>query len=139
MKELFISGKQSIIIIIIIIIIIFNSESQPIHSIPQAHFDDKDGKPKAVNDLIYHPDGHLLCSGGNDSMIKMWIRPRPGDKREMDYQLIARNGYIEKSIYIFYLFYFYSYKTRSSFCSNSLFISRTSPKYIYLYYILFNY
>lgn len=76
-----------------------NSRSEPIHSIPQAHFDDKDGKPKAVNDLIYHPDGHILCSGGNDSMIKMWVRPRPGDKTELDYQIIARNGWIEKSIF----------------------------------------
>jgi len=32
--------------------------------------------------LAWHPEGHLLASGGGDSCAKFWCRSRPGDAFE---------------------------------------------------------
>ena len=36
----------------------------------------------AVWTLAWHPLGHLLCSGGQDNLVKFWSRDRPGDARK---------------------------------------------------------
>lgn len=44
----------------------------PVNTIPSAH-------DYCVSTLDYHPEGHVLCSGGLDRMTRFWARPRPGD------------------------------------------------------------
>lgn len=45
---------------------------EALSSVPGAHWG-------PVTSLSYHPLGHLLASGGHDTTIKFWARPRPGE------------------------------------------------------------
>jgi polyadenylation factor subunit 2 len=51
---------------------------QPIAEIYQAHM-------QSVWDLIFHPLGHCLASGGNDKNVKFWLRNRPGSNMQDKY------------------------------------------------------
>lgn len=47
------------------------------HETPQAEI--PNAHDSSVWDLAWHPNGYLLCSGGNDHTTKFWCRNRPGD------------------------------------------------------------
>lgn len=45
---------------------------RPIYSLKTAH-------SQAINQLRYHPLGHILASTGKEGMVKFWVRNRAGD------------------------------------------------------------
>jgi polyadenylation factor subunit 2 len=32
-----------------------------------------------ITALAWHPEGHVVCTGSSDHMLRFWARPRPGD------------------------------------------------------------
>ena len=54
------------------------SKDTPVNSIAKAH-------DAAIFSLAWHPNGHMIITGGNDKCIKYWIRNKPGDSNDNRY------------------------------------------------------
>lgn len=45
---------------------------RPIYALPKAHL-------RSINQLKFHPFGHILASSGQEGVVKFWVRNRAGD------------------------------------------------------------
>lgn len=71
------------------------SHPEPIHSINSAHYHKDKHTGQAIRSMVVHPNGHLLVTGGDDRVARFWTRSHPGDKTELNFELIKNNGAIE--------------------------------------------